>query len=212
MTSTVHRRPRPDSYPNQLYAPVPQSPRSVMAQRKPVPRYSIREPAHSQRPQQIRQQYAPGGRGVMAQSVATGAIGAGYGPYSVRIAHFAAFSCIHSNHCSTRLIQPETKAFTTALDSARLLTLITHPQAMERLKRSRRRIRPSHIRLPCPSTSGTKTPTWTTLSTIPIPSAMQNSIDIVTRFRHEAGQMSSVSSLSCSACLCSSPGIQSLLK
>lgn len=41
-------------------------------------------PAPPVRPHYEPQQYLPGGRGVMAKGVATGAIGLGYGPYSVR--------------------------------------------------------------------------------------------------------------------------------
>jgi beta-glucan synthesis-associated protein KRE6 len=85
MANPSRRAPPPQEY----YA-VPQSPRSQghgptsgMSQQ-----YAPRPPARS--PSGASTSHAPVSRGVIAQGVATGAIGGGYGPYSVRLLLFFA--------------------------------------------------------------------------------------------------------------------------
>jgi len=76
MANTSRRVPLPP----QQYAAVPQSPKSAIpasrSKSKSKPRPPIRSSSAGS--------HMHSGRGAIAQGVATGAIGAGYGPYSVR--------------------------------------------------------------------------------------------------------------------------------
>ena len=82
-------QPRRGATPQpQHYAAVPQSPQSTM-NHQPAPRRVTRKPA---RTPSVNSQHKPtmqSGRGAIAAGVASGQIGAGYGPYSVR--HFLGF-------------------------------------------------------------------------------------------------------------------------
>ncbi|KAJ7778805.1 glycoside hydrolase family 16 protein [Mycena maculata] len=82
MSNIVHRPPRrgptPEPHPQQQYASVPRSPQSPQSRRSARSRVTQEERAAAYAPPQAQST----GRGGIIQGVATGSIGADYGPYS----------------------------------------------------------------------------------------------------------------------------------
>lgn len=103
----------------QEYAAVPQSPRSGI-NHSSGSQYNSRPPTRSPSVSSNQQPNLQSGRGAIAAGVATGAIGAGYGPYSV--SDYLIFSIYNqpSKRSITQTI-PEMLVFTVPLDLVPLL-------------------------------------------------------------------------------------------
>lgn len=114
------RRGTPQPGP-QDYAAVPQSPRSAInhpssSQHVQNPQYVQQPPTRTPSANSNQHHSMQAGRGAIAMGVASGTIGAGYGPYSVRIL-YRFHSLEHTEHLrSTTQTAPEMLVFITPRD------------------------------------------------------------------------------------------------